>query len=458
MLTMRVKRFIKKTRRKMDLNDKETIGFDRKKVECYNFHRRGHFARVCRAPRNQRNRNRDSPRRNAPVDTSTTNALVVQDGICGYDRSFQAEEGITNFALMAYTSQGSSSSSNSDSEVKGFMQFPSRPDLSFAGLDDSVYKTKENTHRQVEYPRKSQSPRDNRRNWNGMMTQKLGNGQLLVNAVKQSSLRAATSISTARPVNTATLKLKVNDALPITYSYFKVHSPVRRAINQKSAAKTNNFNEKVNTVRVNNVTTAGQKAVVSAAEGNGENADQGIFYSRCFRHMTGNKSFLTDYQEINGGFVAFEGSPKGGKITRKGKGFSGTVTPLFQCMLVPQVVEGEGLGEPSKPQPPSSTAFPSQEEQDSGNILKTQSTAIPYVPLSQGIGTGGSPKCQEAMGVPLLRLGTDISEITRKQSKISNHGHENLKSTKRSQRIKAEARKVKPQSKAVKQWSTKVQE
>ncbi|GJS68532.1 hypothetical protein Tco_0683097 [Tanacetum coccineum] len=56
------------------------------------------------------NRNRDDLRRNAPVDTSTTNALVVQDGIHGYDWSFQAEEGITNFALMAYTSQGLSSS------------------------------------------------------------------------------------------------------------------------------------------------------------------------------------------------------------------------------------------------------------------------------------------------------------------------------------------------------------
>ncbi|GJR25707.1 hypothetical protein Tco_1101939 [Tanacetum coccineum] len=65
---------------------------------------RGHFARECRAPRNQGNRNGDAPRRNAPVDTSTTNALVVQDGIGGYDWSFQAEECITNFALMAYTS------------------------------------------------------------------------------------------------------------------------------------------------------------------------------------------------------------------------------------------------------------------------------------------------------------------------------------------------------------------
>ncbi|GKF45371.1 hypothetical protein Tco_0131923, partial [Tanacetum coccineum] len=64
---------------------------------------------------------------------------------------------------------------------------------------------------------------------------------------------------------------------------------------------------------------AGPKAVASAAMGNGENADQGIFDSVCSRHMTGNKSFLTDYQEIDGGFVAFGGSPKGGKITGKGK-------------------------------------------------------------------------------------------------------------------------------------------
>ncbi|GJW07371.1 retrovirus-related pol polyprotein from transposon TNT 1-94 [Tanacetum coccineum] len=55
MLTMRVKRFIKKTGRKMDLNDKETVGFNRTKVECYNYDRRGHFARECRAPRNQGN-------------------------------------------------------------------------------------------------------------------------------------------------------------------------------------------------------------------------------------------------------------------------------------------------------------------------------------------------------------------------------------------------------------------
>ncbi|GJS68737.1 ribonuclease H-like domain-containing protein [Tanacetum coccineum] len=111
MLTMRIKRFIKKTRRNLNLNDKEAIGLDMTKVECYNCHRKCHFARDCRAPRNQGNRNGDYTRRVVPVETSA-NALVVQEGIGGYDWSFQDEDGPTNFALMAYTSQSLSSTDN----------------------------------------------------------------------------------------------------------------------------------------------------------------------------------------------------------------------------------------------------------------------------------------------------------------------------------------------------------
>nr|GEY18457.1 hypothetical protein [Tanacetum cinerariifolium] len=75
-------------------------------------------------------------------------------------------------------------------------------------------------------------------------------GQVPVNAAKQSSHRAATSISAARRVNSAASRPNVNNALPITYSYFKAHSPVRRPFNQKTAAKTNHFNEKVNTAKI----------------------------------------------------------------------------------------------------------------------------------------------------------------------------------------------------------------
>ncbi|GKB55234.1 retrovirus-related pol polyprotein from transposon TNT 1-94 [Tanacetum coccineum] len=47
--------------------------------------------------------------------------------------------------------------------------------------------------------------------------------------------------------------------------------------------------------------------------------EKGVIDSGCSRHMTGNKFYLLDYKEINGGFVAFGGDPKGGKITGKGK-------------------------------------------------------------------------------------------------------------------------------------------
>nr|GEY74764.1 ribonuclease H-like domain-containing protein [Tanacetum cinerariifolium] len=47
--------------------------------------------------------------------------------------------------------------------------------------------------------------------------------------------------------------------------------------------------------------------------------DKGVIDSRCSRHMTGNMSYLSDFEELNGGYVAFGGNLNGGKISRKGK-------------------------------------------------------------------------------------------------------------------------------------------
>ncbi|GJR35308.1 hypothetical protein Tco_1210992 [Tanacetum coccineum] len=70
MLTMRIKRFMKKTQRNLNLNGKEDVGLDMTKVEYYNCHRKGYFARDYRAPRNQGNRNGDNARRVVLVETS----------------------------------------------------------------------------------------------------------------------------------------------------------------------------------------------------------------------------------------------------------------------------------------------------------------------------------------------------------------------------------------------------
>nr|GEY69679.1 reverse transcriptase domain-containing protein [Tanacetum cinerariifolium] len=100
-------------------NGTTSIGFDMSKLEYYNCHRRGHFARECRSPKDtRRNVPVETQRRNVPVETSTSNALVSQcDGVRSYDWSFQAEEEPTNYAFMAFTS---SSSSNSDNEVASY--------------------------------------------------------------------------------------------------------------------------------------------------------------------------------------------------------------------------------------------------------------------------------------------------------------------------------------------------
>ncbi|GJR59351.1 putative ribonuclease H-like domain-containing protein [Tanacetum coccineum] len=178
------------------------------------------------------------------------------------------------------------------------------------------------------------------------------------------------SVNTARQVNVAHSKTTVNAARPMSYLSKTAHSTVKRPIHKNTTFKNCNFNQRVNIVKDKNVNTAKPKAVVNAAKpkavvnavkGNNVNAvkasacwvwkpktkvldhvskhnsasitlkkfdyvdaqgrsksDQGVIDSGCSRHMTGNMSYLTDYEEIDGGYVAFGGNPKGGKITGRG--------------------------------------------------------------------------------------------------------------------------------------------
>ncbi|GJY47982.1 ribonuclease H-like domain-containing protein [Tanacetum coccineum] len=154
MLIIRIKRFINKTRRNLNLNGKEAVGLDMTKVECYNCHRKGHFARDCRALRNQGNRNGDNARRVLPVETSA-NALVVQDGI-GSSRSSSSDSKVSTYSkacLKSYESLKEHFDKQKEQLKKSNLEIIvpppftgnfkiARADLYFAGLDDSMYMSK----------------------------------------------------------------------------------------------------------------------------------------------------------------------------------------------------------------------------------------------------------------------------------------------------------------------------
>nr|GEV33372.1 hypothetical protein [Tanacetum cinerariifolium] len=77
MLTVRARRFLQRTGMNLIANGPTSIGFDMSKVECYNCHSKRHFARECRSPKDtRRNVAAEPQRRNVPVETSTSNALV----------------------------------------------------------------------------------------------------------------------------------------------------------------------------------------------------------------------------------------------------------------------------------------------------------------------------------------------------------------------------------------------
>nr|GEW88038.1 hypothetical protein [Tanacetum cinerariifolium] len=115
-------------------------------------------------------------------------------------------------------------------------------------------------------------------------------------------------VNTARQVSTAQPKSTVNVARPKSYLSKTTHSTVKRPIHKKTSFNNSNVNQMVNTVRSKTVNTAGPKAIVNAVQGNVVNAVKASAW---------NMSYLRYYEEINEGYVAFGGNPKGKKITGK---------------------------------------------------------------------------------------------------------------------------------------------
>nr|GEW59190.1 hypothetical protein [Tanacetum cinerariifolium] len=282
-LTMRARRLLKNTGRKLDMANKERIGFEKSKVECFKCHKRGHFARECRAPRNQDSRNMEPIRRTVPVEATTSNALVSQYDGLDYDWSNQVEEGPTNFALMAYSSTSSSSSTNSERV-------------------NTVRNKQLNTARP----------------------------KAVLNVVKSNEVYVvnASACWVWRPKHKVLDHVSKNNGASMSFKRSDYVDAQGRS-NRCSRYMIGNSYYLTDYEEIDGGfvsfggNSKGGKITRKGKMGTGKSIarfkDKGVIDSRCSRYMIGNRYYLTDYEEIDGGFVAFGGNSKGGKITGKGK-------------------------------------------------------------------------------------------------------------------------------------------
>ncbi|GKF75876.1 hypothetical protein Tco_0225320 [Tanacetum coccineum] len=93
-----------------------------------------------------------------------------------------------------------------------------------------------------------------------------------INTARQNISKTAVLVNIARKVNTAHSKTTMNAARPMSYLSKIAHSTAKKPINKNTSFKNNNINQKVNTVRGKEVTTARPKAVVNVVKGNNVNA------------------------------------------------------------------------------------------------------------------------------------------------------------------------------------------
>ncbi|GJU52192.1 ribonuclease H-like domain-containing protein [Tanacetum coccineum] len=420
MISMRLKKFYKNTRRKLQFDAKEPVGFDKTKVECFNCHKIEHFASECRSKGNQESRRRDAgntgykARDNGrrPTKHDEPKAMVTNDGdgvdwtghaeddqMSAKDKSRlgygdQIHEGVLSYENEVLQSVFDSKSSDVEdspvndrfANVKGMHAVPllmtgiyMPPRFDF-GIDESMFtygpkksKTSEsdaetrnyascesnssvetlesipkpvvNEPKTVSAPKVwsdapiieeyesdnddeyvqtvkeqdtcSQNPKVDKRDWNGLMSKRLGLGYGFTRKAcfvcgsfshlirdcdfhekrmtKHVELNKQKGKGTGTGENRLLVLLGAIGKLLLRPQQIIIGDP-------KDITGTNSPNTIVDQTLDNPHTALKNK---------------GIANSGCSRHMTRNKDYLVEYQDYNGGHVAFGGSK--GQITGKGK-------------------------------------------------------------------------------------------------------------------------------------------
>nr|GEX64187.1 copia protein [Tanacetum cinerariifolium] len=262
-----------------------------------------------------------STKRTVPVETPASAALVLCDGLGGYDWSDQTEEGLTNFALMAY----SSTSSNSEivDKCKTSLGYnvvpppytenflPPKPDL--LGLQEFVndcivseHAAKKLVVETIEAKASADKPKGVR---------KIFGSPLIEDWISDSEDEAESKRKIEKKtIKPSFVKFKEQVKSPRKITVKQAHSSVKRPIHKKPAFTNSNVHQKGNTVRSKTVNTARPKAVVNAILGNKVNVVKASETCPILHIM---KKLMDD-------MLPLKVTPKEGKSHAKSNGNGGT--------------------------------------------------------------------------------------------------------------------------------------
>ncbi|GJV25793.1 putative ribonuclease H-like domain-containing protein [Tanacetum coccineum] len=382
LLSVRAKKYYQKTGKKIFINSNDIAGYDKSKVECYNCHKLGHFARECRASRSKEDqfRNQDNTRKQGNKE-DTSKAMLAIDGV-GFDWSEMAEEQVqSNMALMAFSdSEVYTDKTCSKTCLNNYETLKKQYDDLLAKqlqtkFESATYKRGLDTveaqlvtyrknevlfseevavlKREVEFKQyeintlkaefeKLKKEKDNidfkieKFDKASKDLDQLLGSQITDKSKKGFGYSANLNFKSYVPENSKKESNIVKESdnskensdkslvkeleSQVKVDLLKVNTVRPRIVNTARSYRT-----PVNTVRPRVINTARQnRTSVNAARANGFNAgkpqhdDKGFVDSGCSRHMTGNIAYLSDFKQFDGGYVAFGGGAYGGKISSKG--------------------------------------------------------------------------------------------------------------------------------------------
>nr|GEV19783.1 hypothetical protein [Tanacetum cinerariifolium] len=298
---LRFSKFWKKTSKKITIQGTDVVGFDKSKVECFSFHKMGHFTRECKEPSSQDRSIRESYKQGSKEEEPAPKDSMAIDEI-RWDWRYMAneeenhalvanDEALIEFALMA------KSSSSSENKVKARLVEFKTQEVKFCEKIRGREFDVESKNNKIKY---------------------LMNELEKVKKEKEGLLEFADDTITDYSRPSPSIESNTSD-LQNSNSFVSEHGESSKSIMSKPMIKFVKAGDSPKIIKTNKVETA-RKPPVRYAEMYRNTSKslnvRGYCDSGCSRQMTDNISYLSEYEPYDGGYVSF--GQGGGKITGKG--------------------------------------------------------------------------------------------------------------------------------------------